>query len=64
MMTLPAEKLLFRRRVNRGQRKQNIMGDKSPKANQKKSTQKQTKTNVAAAKKNAAVAARQVAGKK
>jgi hypothetical protein len=64
MMTLPAEKHLFRRQVNCGQRKQSIMGDRSPKANQKKSTQKQSKTNTATAKKNATVAAKQAAGKK
>jgi hypothetical protein len=63
-MMLPAEKLIFRRRVNRGQERQNIMGDKSPKANQKKSGQKQIKTSAAAAKQNAAVAVKQAAGKK
>jgi hypothetical protein len=40
------------------------MGDKSPKANQKKSGQKQSATNNANAKKSAAVAAKQSAGKK
>jgi hypothetical protein len=64
MMILPAEKHLFRRRVNCGQRKQSIMGDRSPKANQKKSTQKQGKTNAASAKAKAAVTAKQAAGKK
>ena len=64
MMTLPAEKLLFRRPVNCGKRKQSIMGDRSPKSNQKKSTQKQGKANVASAKAKAAVAAKQAAGKK
>lgn len=39
------------------------MGDKSPKANQKKSGQKEVKTNSAAAKKSAAVVAKQAAGK-
>jgi hypothetical protein len=63
-MVLPAEKLLFRRQVNCGQRKQFIMGDRSPKANQKKSTQKQSKTNAASTKAKAAVAAKQAAGKK
>jgi hypothetical protein len=61
---LPAGKLLFRREVNCGQRKQTIMGDRSPKANQKKSTQKQGKTNANAAKHKASVAAKQAAGKK
>jgi hypothetical protein len=64
MMTLLAEKLLFRRPVNCGNRKQSIMGDRSPKSNQKKSTQKQGKANVASAKAKAAVAAKQAAGKK
>jgi hypothetical protein len=40
------------------------MGDKSPKATQKKSSQKQVKTTKAVQKKTAAVAAKQVAGKK
>jgi hypothetical protein len=40
------------------------MGDKSPKANQKKSGQKQAKASSADQKKSAAVAAKQVAGKK
>jgi hypothetical protein len=40
------------------------MGDRSPKANQKKSGQKQAKIHTAVAKKNAAVAAKQSAGKK
>ena len=40
------------------------MGDKSPKANQKKSGQKQSKVSTATAKKGAAVAAKQAVGKK
>ena len=40
------------------------MGDKSPKSVQKKSTQKQTKTSSANAKKKQAVVAKQAAGKK
>jgi hypothetical protein len=40
------------------------MGDKSPKANQKKNHQKQVKASGDAAKKNAAVAVKQDAGKK
>lgn len=40
------------------------MGDRSPKANQKKSTQKQAKANVADQKKKQAVAAKQAATKK
>jgi hypothetical protein len=41
-----------------------IMGDKSPKSVQKKSTQKQTKTSAASQKKNQALASKQAAGKK
>ncbi len=62
-MTVPAEKLTCRRRVN-PQNKIKVMGDKSPKANQKKSGQKETKTSSANAKKSAAVAAKSAAGKK
>jgi hypothetical protein len=40
------------------------MGDRSPKANQKKSNQKQVKNNHVAAKKKAAVASKQAAAKK
>ena len=40
------------------------MGDKSPKANQKKSTQKETKANVAAQQKSHAAAAKQALNKK
>ena len=40
------------------------MGDKSPKANQKKTSQKDAKANSANQKKNAAVAAKQAATKK
>ncbi|MEI9864300.1 MAG: hypothetical protein WDN00_07040 [Limisphaerales bacterium] len=41
-----------------------VMGDKSPKANQKKSGQKDSKTNSSNAKKNAAQAAKSSAPKK
>ena len=40
------------------------MGDKSPKANQKKSGQKNAQASSANAKKNAAIAAKSAAGKK
>jgi len=40
------------------------MGDRSPKANQKKSGQKQAKVNTASQKKTAAIAAKSAAGKK
>jgi hypothetical protein len=40
------------------------MGDKSPKANQKQNSQKQSKANSASNKKAQAVAAKQTAGKK
>jgi hypothetical protein len=62
MMLFRAEKLKFRRPVN--PRKKKIMGDKSPKSNQKKSAQKQSKASSATAKKSAAVAAKSAAGKK
>ncbi len=62
-MDHPAEKLSCRRRVNH-RTKIKVMGDKSPKATQKKSGQKQAKATSASQKKNAAVAAKQVAGKK
>lgn len=39
----------------------NIMGDKSPKANQKKNSQKQSAINVADIKKKQAIAAKQAA---
>jgi hypothetical protein len=44
--------------------RQIIMGDKSPKSVQKKSTQKVTKANTATKNKQQAVAAKQAAGKK
>jgi hypothetical protein len=59
----PAEKLSCRRGVNL-QNQIKVMGDKSPKATQKKSGQKQAKATSADQKKNAAVAAKQVEGKK
>jgi hypothetical protein len=40
------------------------MGDRSPKSNQKKSNQKQTRTNTAAKSKQKAIAAKQSANKK
>ena len=63
MMGFPAEKLTCRRGVN-AQNAIKAMGDKSPKSNLKKSTQKQAKANSAEQKKQQAVAAKQVAGKK
>ncbi len=50
--------------VSQPQEKIKIMGDRSPKANQKKSSQKQAKVNSADQKKKQAVAAKQAAGKK
>jgi len=64
MLAAPSGKLLFRGPVNRGKQKIKIMGDRSPKANQKKSGQKQSKANTSAANKKAAVASKQAAGKK
>jgi hypothetical protein len=60
-MSLSAEKLTCRRRVNQ-QNTFKVMGDKSPKATQKKSGQKQAKANGAAQKKNAALRSKQVVG--
>ena len=64
MMNVPPGKLQFRGRVNRGLKTNNIMGDKSPKATQKKSGQKSSKASSTAAKKKAAVASKSAAGKK
>jgi hypothetical protein len=51
--------------VNQPQKIINVMGDKSPKSNQKKSSQKDAKTSSANQKKSAAVAAKQAnTGKK
>ena len=61
MMSLPSEKLTCRRQVT--SKKIKVMGDKSPKATGKKSSQKQAKTSSAAAKKKAAVLGKQAAGK-
>jgi hypothetical protein len=63
-MDMPSGKLLFRGQVNRGKQKVKIMGDKSPKANSKKSGQKNSKASSVAAKKKAAVVSKQAAGKK
>jgi hypothetical protein len=60
---LPAEKLSCRRQVN-PRKKTKHMGDKSPKANQKKSTQKQAQVSIADQKKKQALAAKQAAPKK
>ncbi len=62
-MAFPAEKIPCRRRVN-PQKKIKVMGDKSPKANQKKSGQKNAQANSANQKKSAAIAAKSAAGKK
>jgi len=61
---LSAEKLFIPRQVNCKRESKNIMGDRSPKANQKKTTQKQSKTAGIAATKKAAVVSKQAAGKK
>jgi hypothetical protein len=59
----PAEKLTCRGRVS-VQNTIKIMGDKSPKSNQKKSTQKQAQAASAEQKKKQILAAKQAAGKK
>jgi len=61
-MGLPAAKLICRRQVNQ-QNRINVMGDKSPKATQKKSGQKQAKANSEAEKKRAAVLRKQASDK-
>jgi hypothetical protein len=63
MLAFPSAKLTCRRGVN-AQNTIKIMGDRSPKSKQKKSTQKQAKANSADQKKKQAIAAKQVAGKK
>ena len=63
MMILPSVKLACRGRVNQ-QKKIKVMGDKSPKSNQKKSSQKQAVASSAAQKQKAAVVGKQAAGKK
>ena len=63
MLDFPSEKLTCRGGVN-AQKRINIMGDKSPKSNQKKVTQKQTQAQSAEQKKKQAAAAKQAAGKK
>ena len=62
-MTCLPEKIPCRRQVN-SQKEIKVMGDKSPKANQKKSGQKNAKVSSNNAKKSAAVAAKSSAGKK
>jgi hypothetical protein len=49
--------------VSQPQEKIKVMGDKSPKSNQKKSTQKQSKANSAEQKKKQAVAAKSAAAR-
>ena len=61
-MEPPAEKIPCRRPVK--PQNQKNMGDKSPKANQKKSGQKQSKATSASQKKSAAIAAKSSAAKK
>jgi hypothetical protein len=63
MLGFPAAKLTCRGGIN-AQNTIKIMGDKSPKSKQKKSTQKQAKAHSAEQQKQQAIAAKQVAGKK
>jgi len=62
-MAFPSEKIPCRRQV-KPQKNTKVMGDKSPKANQKKSGQKNAKASSANQQKNAAIAAKSAAGKK
>lgn len=64
MVMFPAEKLIMPRESQLNSRKIIIMGDKSPKATNKQASQKQNKANSAMQKKQQAMAAKQVAGKK
>jgi hypothetical protein len=50
--------------ADNSKQRDNTMGDRSPKANQKKSNQKQTKTSTADQKKKQAMASKQAAGQK
>jgi hypothetical protein len=63
MMDVPPNTPTCRNADNSKQR-DNTMGDRSPKSNQKKSNQKQTKNNAADQKKKQAVASKQAAGQK
>jgi hypothetical protein len=63
IMGFPAGKRTCRRGVN-AQQTIKIMGDKSPRSNQKRSTQKQAKANSAEQRKQQVIAAKQSAGKK
>ena len=63
MMGSTAEKLTCCREVNASDTI-NIMGDRSPKSNQKKSNQKQSKANSAEQSKKQALAAKQAVNKK
>ena len=62
-VSAPAEKPTCRRKVN-PQKKRTIMGDRSPKDNQKKTGQKQAASNSADKKKQQATAAKQTVTKK
>ena len=62
-ITLPSGKLLMPQ-VSQRKKESNIMGDRSPKSNQKKSTQKQSKAHSADQKKKQAVFAKQSANSK
>jgi hypothetical protein len=62
-MACPSEKIPCRRRVN-PQNQNKVMGDKSPKATQKKSGQKNAKASSNNAKKSAAAAAKSSVKKK
>ena len=63
IVMLPSEKLSCRRGVN-SRKKNKVMGDKSPKSTQKKSTQKQSKASSADQKKKQALEAKSAAAKK
>jgi hypothetical protein len=65
MMTMPPDETSMPSASQQQRKEKNkIMGDRSPKSNQKMSSQKQAKANSASDKKAQAIAAKQVAGKK
>jgi hypothetical protein len=64
MIPLPSEKLIMPRVSQTAEEKLKTMGDRSPKSNQKKSSQKQNKNDSADQKKRQATADKQSAGKK
>jgi hypothetical protein len=63
MLITPSGKRTSRRPVNRSNKGNTIMGDKSPKSKNKQAGQKQSKIDKASQQKKQATAAKQVGGK-